>query len=93
VLLDAGDGVVMEEPHYPGARLVFEAAGARLTGVPVDGDGLDTTKLPGPAAGVRLACERRAISSRPASSCPSAGARICWTGRRARAPGSWKTIT
>jgi GntR family transcriptional regulator / MocR family aminotransferase len=56
VLLDAGDGVVMEEPHYPGARLVFEAAGARLTGVPVDGDGLDTTKLPGPAAGVRLAC-------------------------------------
>jgi GntR family transcriptional regulator / MocR family aminotransferase len=55
VLLDAGDGVVMEEPHYPGARLVYEALGARLIGVPVDRDGLDTTRLPAPSAGVRLA--------------------------------------
>jgi len=53
VLLDPGDRVVMEEPHYSGARLVFEAAGARLTGIPVDAEGLDTTKLP---AAARLAC-------------------------------------
>jgi GntR family transcriptional regulator/MocR family aminotransferase len=45
----------MEEPHYPGARLVYEAIGARLIGVPVDRDGLDTTRLPAPSTGVRLA--------------------------------------
>jgi GntR family transcriptional regulator / MocR family aminotransferase len=56
VLLDPGDRVVMEEPHYAGARLVFEAAGARLTGVPVDAGGLDPARLPSPAARVRLAC-------------------------------------
>jgi GntR family transcriptional regulator/MocR family aminotransferase len=55
VLLDPGDGVVLEEPHYHGARMVFAAAGARFIGIPVDGEGLDTGKLP--AAGrARLAC-------------------------------------
>jgi GntR family transcriptional regulator/MocR family aminotransferase len=56
VLLDPGDGVVMEEPHYSGARLVFEAAGARLTGVAVDADGMDTGRLPAATARIRLAC-------------------------------------
>lgn len=55
VLLDPGDGVVIEEPHYHGARVVFEAAGARLHGVPVDGEGLDTAQLPPAGARVRLA--------------------------------------
>jgi GntR family transcriptional regulator / MocR family aminotransferase len=54
VLLDPGDGVIMEEPHYSGARLVFETAGARLTGVPVDADGMDTARLPAPTARIRL---------------------------------------
>jgi GntR family transcriptional regulator/MocR family aminotransferase len=56
VLLDPGDGVVMEEPHYSGARLVFEASGARLTGVHVDAEGMDTGRLPAATARTRLAC-------------------------------------
>jgi GntR family transcriptional regulator / MocR family aminotransferase len=55
VLLDAGDGVVIEEPHYQGARQVFLAAGARLLTVPVDAEGLQVAALPDAAAGVRLA--------------------------------------
>ena len=46
VLLDPGDGAVVEEPHYPGATIPFEAVGARLLRVPVDAGGLDPAKLP-----------------------------------------------
>lgn len=53
VLLDPGDSAVIEEPNYPGSTLPFEAAGARLIRVGVDGQGLDTTRLPKNA---RLAC-------------------------------------
>ena len=49
LLLDAGDAVAVEEPHYPGATIPFEAAGAKLVRVPVDGQGLDPSRLP-PAA-------------------------------------------
>ena len=55
VLVDPGDAVVIEEPHYQGARKVFQAAGARLVPVAVDADGLDATSLPAEAAGARLA--------------------------------------
>jgi len=55
VLLDPGDGAVVEEPHYSGVTVPFEAAGARLIRVPVDADGLDTAKLPPASAGARLA--------------------------------------
>jgi GntR family transcriptional regulator/MocR family aminotransferase len=55
VLVDPGDTVVLEEPHYQGARKVFQAAGARLVPVAVDGDGLDASALPAEAAGARLA--------------------------------------
>jgi GntR family transcriptional regulator/MocR family aminotransferase len=55
VLLDPGDGAVVEEPHYPGATIPFEAVGARLLRVPVDAGGLDTTKLPPAGARPRLA--------------------------------------
>lgn len=41
VFLDVNDTVVIEEPHYAGAREVFVAAGARLVPCPVDSDGLD----------------------------------------------------
>jgi GntR family transcriptional regulator / MocR family aminotransferase len=54
VLLDAGDRVLIEEPHYQGARQVFLAAGARLMTVPIDAEGLVTTELPDAAAAVRL---------------------------------------
>ena len=55
MLLDPGDGAVVEEPHYPGATIPFEAVGARLLPVPVDGDGLDTSRLPSAALRPRLA--------------------------------------
>jgi len=55
VLLDPGDKVVIEDPHYNGARLVYESAGARPVFVPVDGEGLDTAQLPPAAARIRLA--------------------------------------
>jgi len=55
VLLDPGDRVVIEEPHYPGARRVFLAAGAHLTTGPVDSEGLDVDALPPTAPSARLA--------------------------------------
>jgi GntR family transcriptional regulator / MocR family aminotransferase len=45
-LVERGDPVVLENPHYQGARSVFQAAGARLHAIPVDGDGLDPARLP-----------------------------------------------
>jgi GntR family transcriptional regulator/MocR family aminotransferase len=55
VLLDPGDGAIVEEPRYPGATLTFEAAGARLIRIPVDAQGLDIRKLPQAGARARLA--------------------------------------
>lgn len=46
VLLERGDTVAIEEPHYQGARDAFRAAGARLHPVEVDEDGLNPAKLP-----------------------------------------------
>lgn len=46
VLLAPGDRVVIENPHYQGAREIFRAAGARLHPVPVDRDGLVVERLP-----------------------------------------------
>jgi GntR family transcriptional regulator / MocR family aminotransferase len=40
VVLNPGDAVCMENPGYPGAALAFEAAGARMTWVGVDGEGM-----------------------------------------------------
>lgn len=41
LLLDPGDTAWIEDPGYPGARIVLEAAGARVVGVPVDAGGVD----------------------------------------------------
>jgi GntR family transcriptional regulator / MocR family aminotransferase len=54
VLLDPGDTVVMEEPHYEGARQVFDAAGARLVAVAIDAFGLNVAALPPRARRARL---------------------------------------
>ncbi len=55
VMVDAGDKVLLEEPHYPGARGVFLAAGAEVVTAPVAADGVNITAL-GPAMKrVRLA--------------------------------------
>ena len=46
VLVERGDRVAIEDPHYDGTREVLRAAGARLLPVAVDRDGLDPAKLP-----------------------------------------------
>jgi GntR family transcriptional regulator/MocR family aminotransferase len=45
VLVDPGDAVVVEQPGYLGARLVFEGASAHLVPCPVDEEGLRTDQL------------------------------------------------
>lgn len=46
LLLDPGDRVLMENPGYALARQVFLAAGAEVTSVPVDDEGLQIDGLP-----------------------------------------------
>ena len=46
VLLEPGSHVAVEEPGYPPPRMLFASLGARITGVPVDGSGLDVAALP-----------------------------------------------
>ena len=44
VLLNPGDRVLMEDPHYTGARCAFMAVGAELITSPVDDHGLQVPK-------------------------------------------------
>jgi GntR family transcriptional regulator/MocR family aminotransferase len=53
VLVEEGDRVLFEDPHYQGARQLFQARGAKVLACPVDGDGIITTSLP--TTGARLA--------------------------------------
>ncbi|HEX2773505.1 MAG TPA: PLP-dependent aminotransferase family protein [Micromonosporaceae bacterium] len=46
VLVEPGDCVAVEEPGYLPARHLFRSQGARVVGVPVDGEGLDVAALP-----------------------------------------------
>ena len=46
VLLAEGDTVVLEDPHYRGARQIFSAYAARVRGVRVDDEGLVPCALP-----------------------------------------------
>jgi GntR family transcriptional regulator/MocR family aminotransferase len=46
VLLAAGDRVAVEDPGYPPVRLLFESLGLRVTGVPVDHEGIVVDALP-----------------------------------------------
>lgn len=55
LLLDPGDTVLMEDPGYPGAHRIFQQAGARVRGVPVDLQGLRTDPPLPVAPGIRLA--------------------------------------
>ena len=49
VLIDPGDSVIMEDPHYQGARAIFQAAGAHIIGLPVDAEGIDLSPRQGAA--------------------------------------------
>ncbi len=44
-LLNAGDGVVCEEPSFIGGLNAYRSNNAEIYGVPVESDGLDTDKL------------------------------------------------
>jgi len=46
VVLDPGDGVIVEEPGYPAARAVFAALGARVRPCAVDHAGIDVGARP-----------------------------------------------
>jgi GntR family transcriptional regulator/MocR family aminotransferase len=54
LLVDEGDAVGIEDPGYMGARAVFEAAGARMVPLPVDGEGLRTDTLGAQGAALRV---------------------------------------
>jgi len=45
VLLGAGDAVIVEDPTYPGLKNLLTGLGARLIGLPVGHDGMDTAQL------------------------------------------------
>jgi GntR family transcriptional regulator/MocR family aminotransferase len=53
LLLEPGERLGIEEPHYSGARQAFEAARATLVPLRVDGHGLDVGRLAA-ARGVRM---------------------------------------
>ncbi len=55
LLVDPGDTVVLEEPHYTGFSFCLAAAGATSVCVPVDEAGLQTAALDG-VVSARLAC-------------------------------------
>lgn len=56
VLLEPGDTVWLEEPGYFGAREAFAAAGAHITAVPLDAEGLDAAAGEALSPHARLAC-------------------------------------
>lgn len=45
LLLEPGERVALEEPHYTGAQQAFEAARATIVPVPVDDQGIDVERL------------------------------------------------
>lgn len=55
VLLNPGDRVLIEEPHYDGARLAFLSAGAQLVTAAVDNDGIQIPKTTAGQRSVQLA--------------------------------------
>jgi DNA-binding transcriptional MocR family regulator len=44
-LIRPGDKVLLEEPVYPGLKNIFLEAGAELTGIPVQSDGMETAQI------------------------------------------------
>lgn len=46
VLIDEGDGIVMEDPAYDRVRKLFQIYGARIAAVPVDADGMRAESIP-----------------------------------------------
>jgi GntR family transcriptional regulator / MocR family aminotransferase len=55
LMLDPGDEVWVEDPGYPGARLIFAAAGAKIVDIPVDAGGMDVAAARNLAPYARMA--------------------------------------
>jgi GntR family transcriptional regulator/MocR family aminotransferase len=55
LLLDPGDKVWVEDPGYPGAQLIFAAAGAKIVDIPVDSNGMNVEFARNRAPDARLA--------------------------------------
>ena len=55
LLLDPGEEVWVEDPGYPGAHLIFAAAGAKIVDIPVDSNGMDVDYARNQAPDARLA--------------------------------------
>jgi GntR family transcriptional regulator/MocR family aminotransferase len=73
VLLNPGDRVCMEDPGYTGLALAFAAAGAAVSRVPLDAEGM---LIPGPRdRDARLACVTPAHQF-PVGICMSLGRRL-----------------
>ena len=64
LLIEAGDTAWIENPGYQGARNALAAAGARIIGIPLDGEGLDL------AQGLRLAPNARIAYITPSHQYP-----------------------
>jgi GntR family transcriptional regulator/MocR family aminotransferase len=56
MLLDPGSKVVVEDPCYRFVRRVASLTGASIIPIRVDGEGLDTDRLPESDPNIRLAC-------------------------------------
>jgi len=55
LVLNPGDRVLIEEPHYTGARCAFTAVGGRLVPAPVDAEGIQVPKGIKAKRSIRLA--------------------------------------
>ncbi len=76
VFLDAGDIAVVEDPGYEGARSALQLAGARIAAVPVDGDGMDPTRLDRAVADVRAVADGTDIGASRGRSAGAAPVRL-----------------
>ncbi|GAA3120944.1 hypothetical protein GCM10020001_046530 [Nonomuraea salmonea] len=83
VLIEPGTVVAVEEPGYPPARLLFRTLGARVVGIPVDGEGIDVTALPHQARIVYVTPSHQFPLGTPPCRWPAAPP--CWPGRSAAA--------
>ncbi|MFG1680413.1 PLP-dependent aminotransferase family protein [Nonomuraea sp. NPDC049269] len=81
VLIDPGACVAVEEPGYPPARLLFRSQGARVAGVPVDGEGIDVAAIPNAARMVYVTPSHQFPLGTPMSLARRA-ALLAWAERR-----------
>ncbi|MEU4235049.1 PLP-dependent aminotransferase family protein [Nonomuraea sp. NPDC026600] len=81
VLIDPGACVAVEEPGYPPARLLFRSQGARVAGVPVDGEGIDVAAIPNTARMVYVTPSHQFPLGTPMSLARRA-ALLAWAERR-----------